>query len=127
MDHAVKVYKLANNLPDSEKFNLSSQLKRAAVSIPSNIAEGSSRTSGKEFAHYLEIALGSSFEIETQILIAYHLGYLSSEEIKELEEGNKILQSGIRNLRDKIKRKAITHIIGMIILFILTVYGITNS
>ncbi len=126
MDHAVKVYKLTNKLPDFEKFNLSSQLKRAAVSIPSNIAEGSSRPSGKEYAHFLDIALGSSFEIETQILIAYHLGYISSEEIKDLEEGNKILQSGIRNLRGKIMQKALTRIIGIILLFLLTVYGITN-
>lgn len=67
---AVDTYKLVENFPASEKFSLTQQITRAAVSIPSNIAEGSSRTSDKGYRRFIEISLGSSFELETQWLIA---------------------------------------------------------
>lgn len=67
---AVETYKLANTFPSSEKFGISSQITRAAVSIPSNVAEGSSRRSDKDYHRFIEISLGSSFELETQLLIA---------------------------------------------------------
>ena len=60
------VYDLVDNFPSNEKFSLSSQITRSAVSIPSNISEGASRNSEKDFARFLEISLGSSFELETQ-------------------------------------------------------------
>ena len=60
-----KIYSLTNNFPDSEKFGLTNQLRRASVSVPSNIAEGSSRKSNKDFSRFLEITLGSCYEIET--------------------------------------------------------------
>ncbi len=69
MGIATEVYFFASSLPAEEKFGIRSQITRAAVSIPSNIAEGCSRKSDKELAHFLEIALGSSFELETQLLI----------------------------------------------------------
>ena len=62
-------YELISKLPKKEKYRLGTQASRAAVSIPSNIAEGSSRSSDKDYARYLEISLGSSFELETQITI----------------------------------------------------------
>jgi four helix bundle protein len=67
---AVDTYKLTAAFPSSEKFGLHSQMTRAAVSIPSNIAEGSSRKSDKDYGRFLEMSLGSSFELETQLLIA---------------------------------------------------------
>ncbi|MBT2556347.1 four helix bundle protein [Hymenobacter sp. ISL-91] len=63
-------YELARQLPREETYGLRSQMTRAAVSIPSNIAEGSSRTSEKEYRHFLEIALGSCFELDTQLIVA---------------------------------------------------------
>ena len=66
-------YELTNKLPSVEKFNLISQMNRAAVSIPSNIAEGSSRKSEKDYHRYLEISLGSCFELDTQIEIVIQL------------------------------------------------------
>src|SRR5690348_1577431 len=67
---AIDTYRLIESFPASEKFSLTQQATRAAVSIPSNIAEGSSRTSEKDYKKYIEISLGSSFELETQLLIA---------------------------------------------------------
>ncbi|MFD2724853.1 four helix bundle protein [Hyunsoonleella rubra] len=65
-----QVYQLSDKLPSDEKFGLRSQLTRASVSVPSNIAEGRSRNSEVEFKRFLEIAMGSLFEIETQLIIA---------------------------------------------------------
>ena len=67
---AVHSFKLVAGFPKEERFGISSQITRSAVSISSNIAEGSSRSSIKEFSHFLDIALGSSFELETQLVIA---------------------------------------------------------
>jgi len=73
MEIATDVYCFAASLPTEEKFGIRSQITRAAVSMPSNIAEGCSRKSDKELAHFLEIALGSSFELETQLLVCRNL------------------------------------------------------
>jgi len=81
---ARNTYLQINDLPSIEKFGLISQISRCAVSVPSNIAEGSSRSSNKEFAHFLSIALGSLFELETQILLSVDLGFLAQENIDSL-------------------------------------------
>lgn len=75
-----QIYTLCDNF----MFALSDQLRRAAVSIPSNIAEGSYRTSDVEFAHFLEIAMGSTFEVETQLQIAYRRGFVTEENYKSV-------------------------------------------
>ena len=74
-----KIYSITEQFPSKEVYGLSNQLQRAAVSIASNIAEGASRTSPVEFAHFLEIAIGSAFEIETQLTIAYQRNYISED------------------------------------------------
>lgn len=84
------VYTLTAGFPSDEKFGLCSQLQRAAVSVPSNIAEGASRKSQKEFNHFLSIAIGSLFEIDTQIVIAKRIGYLNQVEIEKVT--NQILE-----------------------------------
>ncbi|WP_333474244.1 four helix bundle protein [Zunongwangia sp. HGR-M22] len=96
-------YKLVENFPSIEKFNLSNQLIRCAVSIPSNIAEGTSKTSEKHFANFLETSLGSSFEWETQIIIAFKLGYVSKENFEDLENKIQQLQRMISKFIDNLK------------------------
>jgi len=81
IDLAKKIYLLTKEFPATERYGLSSQLQRAAVSIPSNIAEGASRRSEKDFARFLEIALGSAYEVETQLIIAQEVGYFSDVDI----------------------------------------------
>lgn len=85
-----KIYDITSRFPESEKFGLANQLRRASVSLPSNIAEGSSRSSNKDFSRFLELVLGSCYEIETQLLIASDLKFITEQEsnslIEELEE-----------------------------------------
>jgi four helix bundle protein len=96
-DIAVKSFRLTAAFPKEEKFGLSSQITRAAVSIPSNIAEGSSRTSEKDYNRFVEISLGSSFEMETQLLIAEEVNYgdsvLRKELLSDLDEEQKMIIS----------------------------------
>ena len=84
MNLATDVYSFVKSLPMDEKFGLVDQIRRAVVSIPSNIAEGSARNSKKEFAHFLSIATGSLAELETQLLICSNVGYCTSEDLTEL-------------------------------------------
>jgi four helix bundle protein len=79
-----QIYLVTTDFPDNEKFGLTNQLRRASVSIPSNIAEGCSRSSNKDFSRFLEIAIGSIYEIETQLLIAFDLGYVNQSKLDEL-------------------------------------------
>lgn len=74
------IYSFTDWFPKSEMYSLSNQLQRASISIASNIAEGSSRSSEKDFAHFLEMAIGSAFEVETQLAIAQRRGYISQQQ-----------------------------------------------
>lgn len=76
--YATKVYKVTSEMPWFEKKGLCDQLQRAVVSISSNIAEGAARSSDADFAHFLDFALGSAFEVETQLLIARNVGYIKN-------------------------------------------------
>ena len=93
------VYKLADQLPKEEKYGLRSQMTNAVISIPSNIAEGSSRRSKKDYVRFLEYALGSAYELETQVIASDMLNY-GDKELRELilmsvDEEQKMLQSFI--------------------------------
>ena len=79
-----QIYATTANFPDNEKFGLTNQLRIASVSVPSNIAEGCSRSSNKDFSRFLEIAIGSIYEIETQLLIAFDLGYIDQQKLDKL-------------------------------------------
>jgi four helix bundle protein len=78
------IYEITSLFPSDEKFGLINQLRRAGVSVPSNIAEGASRKSNRDFSRFLEIAIGSCYEIETQLLISYDLNYIKEEDLNKL-------------------------------------------
>ena len=84
VNFSAAIYKHTSDMPWFERKGICDQLQRAVVSIPSNIAEGSSRPSDTEFAHFLDIALGSAYEVETQLLISHKIGYLNNEHYKAL-------------------------------------------
>ncbi len=104
IDIVKEIYKLSLELPKEEKYGLISQMTRAAVSVPSNIAEGSSRNSDIEYKRFLEIALGSLFELETQLTITIEIGLCTQEQLKNIFE--KIEKEGkqINSLINKIKQ-----------------------
>ena len=93
IDLCVLVYDASKHFPADERFGLTSQVRRACVSVPSNIAEGAGRKSKKEFANFISIATGSIFETETQIIIAQRLNYIRETEniFKLIDEIQKML------------------------------------
>ncbi|MEX0647135.1 MAG: four helix bundle protein [Balneolaceae bacterium] len=82
---ATDVYKVTKKFPESEMYGITSQIRRSSVSISSNIAEGAGRAGKKEFKHFLNISYGSSFELETQLIISKNLEYLSEKEFNSLQ------------------------------------------
>lgn len=95
------IYRMTKTFPPEELYGLANQMRRAAVSIPSNIAEGAARNSKKEFNQFLHISLGSVSELETQILISRRLGYLNQEDmlLHQIEKVRKLLLGLIKHLR----------------------------
>ena len=104
MEITKEIYRLVDKFPQEEKFALSNQLIRSGVSISSNIAEGSYRTTNKEFSRFLDMALGSSAEAETQLIIAEWRGYISSLELKELVQRINSVQRRTNSFKSKILR-----------------------
>jgi len=101
-----KVYAITDSFPAKETYSLANQLQRAAVSIASNIAEGASRSSTIEFAHFLEIAIGSAFEVETQLIIARARDYISQDVYQEMESNLKEEEKQINTFIQTLKPKA---------------------
>ena len=97
-----EIYGVIGNFPKEETYGLASQIRRSAVSIPSNIAEGAARNSKKEFKQFLYIALGSAAELETQLIIARELGYETPDELFDrIERVKKMLLGLIKSQRSK--------------------------
>jgi len=106
VDFVVTVYKITESFPKDEKFGLTSQIRRAAVSVPANIAEGAARQSSKEFAHFLSNAQGSASELETELLIAQRLGYLGEKSYHEMRAPLDSIGRMIVSLSQHLKRKS---------------------
>lgn len=90
MELAEELYRLSAELPSDEKFGLVSQMRRCVVSIASNIAEGTGRNTDKDFSRFLNLALGSAFELETQLLLSVRLGYLNQNKPEVLNKVNQV-------------------------------------
>ncbi|MFT5780626.1 MAG: four helix bundle protein [Crocinitomicaceae bacterium] len=90
---AIDVYEVTKDFPKNEQYGLTSQIRRCAVSIPSTIAEGASRSTKKDFARFLEISIGSAHELETQVDISYSVSYLAQEPFDKIsKEINEIIR-----------------------------------
>ena len=104
MDLVEDVYKKTKGFPREELYGLTSQLRRAVVSVPSNIAEGQGRTSTREFLHHLSIAYGSLCEVGTQILIAHRLGFLETRDVEVLDAMSSEVGRLINGLSNKLPK-----------------------
>ena len=105
MDLVVACYEAAKNFPSDERFGLTSQLQRAAVSVPANIAEGHGRTHLKEYLNHISIAYGSLMEIETHVQIAERLTYLSKESVGKLLSDTERLGRMLNGLKRSLETK----------------------
>ena len=105
IDFTVEVYKVTDGLPKDERFGLTSQIRRASVSIAANIAEGAGRKSDKEFLNFLSMSQGSASEVETEMLIAFRLEYISVEAfenlMQKLDEIGRMITGLCKHLRVK--------------------------
>lgn len=106
MEFVECIYQRSDRFPKPEEYGLKAQIRRAAVSVPSNIAEGHSRTSTREYLHHLSIARGSLCEVETQLLLAGRLHYLDESEIKPLIQAStavkRLMNALLSSLRDRV-------------------------
>lgn len=102
---SVAIYDVTKSFPKQELFGVTSQMRRASVSIASNIAEGCGRTTTKEYLQFLKVSLGSGFEIETQLLIANKLQYCSDQQYQQLQEYLTVIIKMLQKLISSLKRK----------------------
>lgn len=105
IDFVAEIYKLTAIFPETEKFGLTSQLRRAVVSIPVNIAEGVGRESQKEFRNFISIAQGSAAEIETQLIISNKLGYINAEQLDRVQCSLNAISKMLTGLRNSLSKK----------------------
>lgn len=105
----ILVYALLKKFPREEQYALCDQLRRAVISIPSNIAEGSGRTSAKDQAHFFEMAFGSLMEVNCQIDIAHDFGYITNEDVENVEKHVRAIAALLSGLRRKLLGESLTH------------------
>jgi len=103
----LETYKITKRFPNEEKYGLTSQIRRAAVSVPSNIAEGYGRKTTPEYIRFLYIAYGSICELETQILLSGDLGYIETGKLEILQEGIGEVERMLKGLIKSLERKAL--------------------
>ncbi len=102
MSFVTEVYKMTQAFPPSELYGLTNQIRRSSISIPSNIAEGYGRNATGDYKRFLQIAVGSLFELQTQVEIAFNLGYLTNEIFKDMFEKTSELDRMLLSLVRKI-------------------------
>lgn len=102
MDIVTVIYQVTNTFPNHERFGLISQMQRSAVSIPTNIAEGSAKTSNKDFIRFLEMSIGSSFELETELIVSFNLKYIDSISYENLLNKISEIQKMIYGFKNKL-------------------------
>ncbi len=102
MDMVVEVYKTTEKFPSEEKYGITSQIRRSAVSVPSNVAEGAGKNSDKDFVRFLSIAQGSSYELQTQLILSQRLGFINKDncdaivnDISEIQKMNYRFQESL--------------------------------
>lgn len=100
-----QIYKVSKQFPADENFGLTSQLRRSAISVPSNIAEGYGRNSLNDYIRFLNISVGSLYEIQTQIEIAFNLNYVEKNHFYELYDNTKEIERMMSSLIRKLKEK----------------------
>jgi len=100
-----EIYTITKKFPDEEKYGIISQLRRASVSVPSNIAEGCAKSSTKEFLRFIDIALGSVAEIDTQLEISYMQGYFNKDALIKLQSELKAIDSMLGGLKKSLRKK----------------------
>ena len=105
MDLAERIYILTDSFPKSETYGITSQIRRSAVSIPSNLAEGHGRNSTKEFLQFIAISFGSICELETQILLSYRLKYINKDDLETILALLTETSKTIRGLQKALKAK----------------------
>jgi four helix bundle protein len=105
MDLAEKIYCLTRSFPSEQRFSLSGQLQRAAISVPSNIAEGNARDSLRDYARFVSIARGSLAELETQLLLTERLGFGNSETVARCKANAAQVGRMLQGLHSALKRK----------------------
>ena len=103
IDLVKEIYEVVAQLPVEEKFGLIPQIKRSAVSIPSNIAEGAGRNSNKEFIHFLSIATGSSYELQTQFILIKEFDMINDKSFDKIDERIQEIQKMIYGLQNHLK------------------------
>lgn len=103
VDLSVMIYQITEGFPKSELYGLTSQIRRCGVSIPSNIAEGQRRGHRTEYIQFLRIAFGSGAELETQILIAFKIGYLNEKQFNQINELLQEIMKMLNSLISKLK------------------------
>src|SRR3989339_288726 len=103
MDLVIMIYEITNKFPDCEKYGLTTQMRRAAISIPSNIAEGSKRSTRKDFRYFINTAYGSGAELETQIKITERLCYVKSKDLEKIDNNLNEVMKMLNKLSSKLK------------------------
>jgi len=105
-DFTVNIYQATQNFPSEEKFGLTSQIRRASISIESNLAEGCGRNNDKEFARFVGIAQGSAFEVRCQLILARDLGYISNNQFDFFEQKILEINRMLNALEQKLRAKS---------------------
>lgn len=105
MKIAKVVYVVSARFPATENYGLIAQIRRSAVSVPSNIAEGAGRNSDKQFLNFISIAVGSAYELETQLLLSVDLGYVGEDDIKDIVADIILLQKKMYRFQEQLREK----------------------